>query len=395
MNITICSSFLQTRALLPAQQVDDLQMGEEPLQAAPSVPSSDLLQTAWKRGLRAELVEIQALLDSTRLDDPFTESIRLWVPSFREVLGECDSVEMVKERYFAFLHELLVDDPSTAMDAPSLPLDDHPLLGSNGLLFNRKALCVALSALPVEDRMEWLYDVVGTRSFLLKAHPIAERMVSFLKEYDASFFQTEASLRIDLLYEELKVRRSLPLFPTLENAFIREQVLEPQWAAMRETKERRRETEKALSERIGQESQPLFAEIGEHFDAQIERVRNFGEEEGVKRRELEARIEALNGELPVLQEEVLLQKALMGRVQEEIRGTQEANRKLEEATRELKQALDNYKERKKNELIKTVAIAALCAAVTAGVTSALQMGMQPTLSAGSGGGIMGGVSFPV
>ena len=151
--------------------------------------------------LRSQLVEeIRSLNEVFSpypfLTDPLTVNLKNWKQKYEEALELTVDIETVRREYLGFLSQWLVDAYSRS------PLDEAPLLGSDGFTYSTQFLSVHIGTTVEPFNKRSPNDLQNEMALTVTTHPIATPMKRWLEE-------RRAFCPSNPLYEEgyLAVRR--------------------------------------------------------------------------------------------------------------------------------------------------------------------------------------------
>lgn len=129
-----------------------------------------LHQTALRRQINAELVEIGELLSLYPSRDEITIEIMNWHEGFKKALRKQMDVQFVLDHYIALLKDILRDPIS------QLPLDEESYLGSDGIVYGQSSLHLYLASVSEEVRARSLLNPLH-----YTPHHVARHLVCWLQ----------------------------------------------------------------------------------------------------------------------------------------------------------------------------------------------------------------------
>lgn len=144
----------------------------------PILSHSDQLRTQ----LRAEFIDIDAMIRAAVVLDPLTVEIADWLRKFREDLENNANAENVYRRYVEVLQELLCDPLTGA------PLDDPQLGVEDGYTYGYKSLYVVQTPWPVNERN---LSPMTRQPLTLVPHALASYMILWLALRNDALFSVE------------------------------------------------------------------------------------------------------------------------------------------------------------------------------------------------------------
>lgn len=348
--------------------------------------------------IQVELEEIDRFLKQNRLDDAKTQEIVEWHRLFKKGLTTTADPRLLRNTFIERLQDILRDP----MD---IPLDEKSYLCSDGETYGHKTYRL------------YVHSVSGPVPFVEPPpHPVARRMVEWLKKHDALLFSDEQDQLYEALMEQIAQAQAPP--PALsreekrrlmrENRAQREAlIVEEQKRDLEQFEQRVNQDLEARTQAISQVQQDIQNLEGE-VDVRIEQQRRDfqaqrdelaqildnpppGPQEFQRQLEdLAGRIEsALESQLDVLEEEIPeLQRSdeqIKGRLSDLENETKEVRKEIQET----KIAIKKAKKARKKQMFKTIAMIGASALATYGLyLAAKEFGLTLTAYASpvKGGG---------
>lgn len=151
-----------------------------------SYENRQLFETSLRRKLFAELSKIKSALDNYSLNDQTTQSIRIWHENFLKCLRlERIDESTICDNFIALLQQILIEPIFHS------PLDEEPLLGSDGKTYSSKALKLYLHTVPEQYKYRSPLNIEDETPFTIQPHPIMKELISWLKSHDKMLPCTE------------------------------------------------------------------------------------------------------------------------------------------------------------------------------------------------------------
>lgn len=141
-----------------------------------------------RRRIFGELSQLSQEIRELPPQDPLREQWLAWVVGFAEDFKLDENGNQVKKRAIAALRPHLLD---TLMREP---LDDHPLLASDGRLYSLGALAVRLHQVAETLRHRHPVNPDEPRPFYADPYPFAHRLAVWIRLEDPKFVPSEESL---------------------------------------------------------------------------------------------------------------------------------------------------------------------------------------------------------
>lgn len=326
----------------------------------------------------------QLISPHSNFQDRLSNIIRVWLDNFKEYFDQrknAESAESIKHRFVRLLKSGL-KDPAP----PYKPVDEEPLLGSDGHTYGTRWLLLFFRNVPEEFhfRSPLRMQEAPPPYFTVQPHFLAAAMVRWLKDLGE-----DMSHPLDVAYE--RHRNELPLLPTLETLPIhleREAI-------------RRNDEELAVGldqvQQLDQRGEELINSFSTWLDNQI----------ATERQTFQQSANQLTSQISASQEQLI--QNLRVNVQEELTRTRTQLNAFEQQNTELAQDLSQtrtqintarvqtsqinknidtvekaIKKQKKNQLKQlgvTLALTAASMGAAAGACAMLQLGAQATLGA--------------
>jgi hypothetical protein len=170
----------------------------------PTASHTVLQETALRRQIHAELTALRDALHTCPLDDPLTQELRRWLTGFTAAMRLRADAQEVLQTWIALLQRVL-RDPLT-----QTPLDENPLLGSDGYTYGNLSLSVFLSTAPEERRHRSPIHPDHPAVFTTRPHDAARTLIRWLQRHGAH----EHSQELESAYRALAERAELVPLPT-------------------------------------------------------------------------------------------------------------------------------------------------------------------------------------
>ena len=192
---------------IPTKESEKIRLSNEKIRQVRKKIIRQRVEFEKKENLNLILVEFEHLLNNSDLEDSLSESIRTWHQLFTMAFETCNNVDLLQTEFITDLQELLKDPITLTV------LDDEPFLGSDGYTYSKESLLLYIDAAPEPNRRRSPKNPNDPAKFTVAAHPIACRMVAWLKEKESH----HPSQDISDLYEVLLQNGNVPQLPTIEN----------------------------------------------------------------------------------------------------------------------------------------------------------------------------------
>lgn len=190
--------------------------------------------------IRAELATLNGAFRAP-FNDLKTQEIFLWHHEFVERVHTCGEViDPLVDEFAQKLLEIVVDQNGHSLE--------EPLIGSDGRVYGRKALCCYIDLQTEERKGRSPFDLSSGELFYAISHPIVEAAISWLKSRNR--FVEEVNERFDLLEREGR----LPEIPTNSLRATRLERVRVITLEQRRREEERREAEASYRERVIREA---------------------------------------------------------------------------------------------------------------------------------------------
>lgn len=318
----------------------------------------EIQETAIRRRNHAELSCLRDLLARSPLQDPVTESVRHWQQQFFSALNLNVDVYRIEHEFTALLQEILKDAISHT------PLDEEPLLGSDGKTYSRNSLCLYLHRAEEPYKYRSPFAPHDATPFTTIGHPIAYEMVQWLKKRGA-------------LQPSLQVEQSYPPPPTERSERIRR--IQEKQAQRKQQQEEQRELfhqdmnqmQKALAERV----QDCFASI--HCKAeqlaheQLEKIDALEKSDQKQLEALQQAVHELERQATELEQQTEELRRHLHRLNGAIAETERDDIQLQIAINETRQAIRERDRSQIGSLFSALSVIGGCACATWAVQSAL------------------------
>ncbi len=343
---------------------------EEP-NSLPRLSSYALHESAESRKLVSDLLQIQSLLQASNLHDETTEQLRNWQKRFSLALKLNLDKPRIEAEFTLLLQEILTDSVSGA------PLDEEAYLGSDGRTYGSMALSLYQHSAPEEYKRRSPLDLQNPAPFTVEPHPLARRLVQWLKHRGALLRSDE----IERNYHELMQQGAAPPPPTQRNERIRR--LKEKQAQRDVERERILSGEREAFDQIIQETREQTAQlVREHFaevDGRAEERAQLQVEQICERAQRQReQLLALQQEIQQADERAQRLDARTLQLQKRLEDTKKAldqakrdNLALQIAINETRQAINKMNAKRKTNVLGTVLFIAGCAFDTWALQSAL------------------------
>lgn len=240
---------------------------------------------ALRRQLRGELEAIERVLAESPFHDEKTELIREWRQRFVEALRLAPHEEVVLQEYIPLMQRILCNPGGR------VPLDENPVLGSDGRTYGQMYLDVYRASVAPAFRNRSPVEPQNPRDLAPTPHPVAQHMVGWLRTHDALRFSAGLRAR----YEQLR--------PQIIEMNEQERIerIRAQLAALNEREAAQREAnirefEHGIDVRfqaMGDEINRRLAPLNERLGGVQAEINAQAAQEGAARARLHARLDAM------------------------------------------------------------------------------------------------------
>lgn len=306
-------------------------------------------ESSLRRRLPAELREIRRHLQQFGTDDELSQHLQQWVDGLSAALRTQQDVRPILQAYIRLMQELLVDSMSL------IPLDDAPLLGSDGRTYGTKHLCIHLSRSPESARTRSPLEPNSDVAFSTKPHSTARHMLGWLHDHGARL-QSE---RVDQMYAQLNQPRLSFIIPNRRNDRLRRIWLNQQ--PRRQALQGIETPLDRLRERSVQQVDGMLSRYDQRITSMSREIK--GQEEQIRERnrreaqQMQTKIDQLDKELKGAQKEIDKLSSQIEQVGALTSLAEEADLQLKLALKQLEKAIkERNKRRWTSILLAAVAI---------------------------------------
>jgi hypothetical protein len=330
-------------------------------------------------------------LAASPLQDEMTQALRQWQQEFSIALRLNVDVDRIEKEFVTLLQELLKDPIYHA------PLDEEPLLGSDGKTYGRKSLCIHLHSIPDNYRHRSPFAPHDPTAFTTMSHPIAQEMVLWLKCRG----ELLSCVKIEQSFQTLVEENQLPSVPTKQSERI-QRLKDKQMQRNREKAEKRdafaaqiNAMRDAIAQNICETFAPIHQKAEKVAQEQLKKIDIIEKKDYEQHQALLKVVNQLESDVKALE---LQNEELRNRIQNVDTAISEAERdnvRLQIAINETRKAIQERDQGSISSLVTALAIIGACAFATWATQSVL-------LSTGASGnltvmplpnGALGSLSF--
>jgi hypothetical protein len=312
------------------------------------------LERETKASWNVQLVRYREILDKTPSQDPLTEELRQWHTLFAQAVTETRAIETTVQEFMALLEEILVDAITQA------PLDEAPLLGSDGFTYatNNLMLYICSTPEPARYRSPRAPDLLTP--FVVAPHPAAKEFIALLRENGAY----HPSAAAEELYQQLLDEQQAELLPFAGAVRAREVVA--QFDAQQRVQEAELATfyqeqfEQQMLCMIDDAFAPLAAERAAHTAELHQALDAVRERDDAQGGQLLAQLDQLEAAHDALEVRIKQLEECNVQIDGAIARGQQYQQKLTQGIRDLQRAIEKRKERGVMGVVCGVALIAAC-----------------------------------
>lgn len=338
----------------------------------------EVMNSAMRRRLRAELLVFQHKIQEWGVDDDMSKIIKKWGDDFWESLKLLAPEQSILTGYVKLAQGMLLEP------IYGTPFDEEALYGSDGNVYGKMAYELWKSEAKILFRNRSPQNPNDPTRLQLKPHPVVRYMTAWLKSHQ-SLLVSEDILKA---HAEIPLRRQKQI---QEN----KRMMNAHVASFKDAEERDLQMKlDVLQARLDNNHAHLLglkdksiAAVMEQIDQSTHNVVEIVREQNKEIEQLEDEIQELNQEVTHLAVGISQNKEGTNQV---VQGTQQ----LAIAIKETEIAIKKMNKKRKMAMVKTaIAIAACAAASWAGAALAPSLGLEGVTVAPITGGATAGATF--